>query len=89
MLCLSEFITLWHSLHVSYCLTSQSLTQFGFLKRHTFEFVVNAVPRHFSEKGWPQGSCGEACAYLSVFNHTLGAGVGLQETYHHAMMMSF
>ncbi len=71
-------LSLWHSL--------------VFLKRHTFEFVVTAVPRHFSKNGRPQGSCGEACAYLSVFNHTLGAGwlqSDLQETYHHVVMMSF
>lgn len=45
-----------------------------FLKRHTFEFIVDAVPRRFSGKSWPQGSRGEACAYLSVFNHTLLTG---------------
>lgn len=45
-----------------------------FLKEAHLKFVVTALRRHFSVKGWPQGSCGEACAYLSVFNHSLGGG---------------
>lgn len=69
------------------------LTQIGFFSKGSpFEFAVSAALRHVPEKkGWPQGSCGEACAYLSVFNHTLGAGltsVDFQEAYHHAVMMS-
>lgn len=83
---LKRIITRQHSLHFSYCSASWSLTPFGFLKRHTFQYVVTAVLRHFCEKGLPQGSCGEACAYLSVFNHTLGAG-GLQLTYKRHIIM--
>lgn len=48
------------------------MTQFVFLGKAHLRFAVTAL--HFSLKGWPRGSRGEACAYLSVFNRSQGVG---------------